>query len=179
MVKIVLQLSSIATDEMHHFIRCRSTTQSRAQAAALWRYKVPASVHVVNPRSGMMIETNIETFEDVRGPFHQRVGELCGQHPGSKRRSRSSSRLMPRTASCTFVNDGGRGSRGDRVHVLSLHFRSLRRTRHGAHGDAARNPRDGRGIASKRRAGCERPRVASDGQRFNRVILLARSRRGF
>ena len=68
MVKIVQQLSSIATDEKPHVITV-SLDDSIDSAIRRFttEYKVPAVVRVVNPQPGMPIETNIETFEDVLG----------------------------------------------------------------------------------------------------------------
>jgi CheY-like chemotaxis protein len=87
MVKIVQQLSSIATDEKPHFI---SVPLDDSIESAIRRfvadYKVPASVHVVNPRPGMMIETNIETFEDVLGRLFINAWESYAESaPASQR----------------------------------------------------------------------------------------------
>ena len=68
MVKIVQQLSSIATDEKPHFIKVPlDDSIESAIRRFVVDYKVAAVVRVVNPRPGMTIETNIETFEDVLG----------------------------------------------------------------------------------------------------------------
>ncbi len=68
MVKIVQQLSTIATDEKPHFVR---VSLDEAVEGAIRRfigdYKVPAQVRVINPAPGMYLETNIETFEEVLG----------------------------------------------------------------------------------------------------------------
>jgi two-component system, sensor histidine kinase and response regulator len=68
MVKIVQQLSTIATDEKPHVIKVPlDDSIESAIRRFVADYKVPAQVRVVNPKPGMTIETNIETFEDVLG----------------------------------------------------------------------------------------------------------------
>jgi DNA-binding response OmpR family regulator len=68
MVKIVQQLSTIATDEKPHFIKVPlDDSVEGAIRRFVADYKVPAAVRVSNPRPGMMVETNIETFEEVLG----------------------------------------------------------------------------------------------------------------
>jgi CheY-like chemotaxis protein len=68
MVKIVQQLSTIATDEKPHIMRVPlDDSIEGAIRRFVADYKVPAQVRVINPKPGMMIDTNIETFEEVLG----------------------------------------------------------------------------------------------------------------
>jgi len=68
MVKIVQQLSTIATDERPHVFRVQlDDSIEGAIRRFVGDYKVPAQVRVVNSQPGMSLETNIETFEDVLG----------------------------------------------------------------------------------------------------------------
>ena len=68
MVKIVQQLSTIATDERPHIA---PLTLDEAIDGSIRRfkadYKVPANVYVDNPFRAQAIQTNNETFEDVLG----------------------------------------------------------------------------------------------------------------
>jgi len=68
MVKIVQQLSSIATDERPHIVKVPlDDSIEGAIRRFVVDYKVPAQVRVTNPQPGMFVDTNIETFEDVLG----------------------------------------------------------------------------------------------------------------
>jgi CheY-like chemotaxis protein len=68
MVKIVQQLSTIATDEKPHVLKVPLDDSIDSSIRRfLSDYKVPAQVRVINPKPGMTIETNIETFEEVLG----------------------------------------------------------------------------------------------------------------
>lgn len=68
MVKIVQQLSTIATDERPHIVKVPlDDSIEGAIRRFVGDYNVPAQVKVLNPKPGMVIETNIETFEDILG----------------------------------------------------------------------------------------------------------------
>lgn len=68
MVKIVQQLSTIATDEKPHLVNVPlDDSIESAIRRFVADYKVPAQVRLTNSTPGMTFETNIETFEDVLG----------------------------------------------------------------------------------------------------------------
>ncbi len=66
MVTIVQQLSTIATDERPHF---SPVTVEEALDSAVRRfcseYKVMPDIKIINPLPSLIIQTNLETFEDV------------------------------------------------------------------------------------------------------------------
>ena len=87
MVKIVQQLSTIATDEKPHIIKVPlDDSIDSAVRRFMSDYKVSAQVRIVNPKPGMMIDTNIETFEDVLGRLLINAWEsYADKTPDSKR----------------------------------------------------------------------------------------------
>ena len=112
MVKIVQQLSSIATDERPHFIQVPlDDSIESAIRRFVSDYRVPALVRVTNPRPGMTIETNIETFEDVLGRLLINAWESYSDDTAASQRDIEITVVPPGEDGVLhlFVNDRGLG----------------------------------------------------------------------
>jgi CheY-like chemotaxis protein len=111
MVVIVQQLSTIATDEKPHIIK---VSLDESVESAIRRfvvdYKVPAQVRVTNPKPGMTIETNIETFEDVLGRLLINAWESYADNAPASARDVEIEVVPPGEDGILYLNVNDRGT---------------------------------------------------------------------
>ncbi len=111
MVKIVQQLSTIATDERPHIA---PVTLDEAIDGAIRRfrtdYKVNGRVNVLNPFGSQVIQTNNETFEDVLGRLLINAWEAYADNTPEAQRELEIEVRMPEGEGRVFIDVNDRGT---------------------------------------------------------------------